>query len=192
MGFKEIPAVPCLPVCCVDVACLAVVDDMHPQLPDFLHPYLYLFDVGKQIIRLRCRFLCKTLQLLIIVDIVLLQKQQNFCHLLQVKDLCPALITSSLALLNLFLQINQQVNPLAFDGCMLHRSSLLCVLQDLYQILCPEAHMQRIKADESFLCPALYSDVFSALNLVSFLTEQVQKCLQIFRFLLQNLCDHGF
>ena len=58
--------------------------------------------------------------------------------------------------------------------------------------MCLKAHMQRIKADESFLCPALYSDVFSALNLASFLTEQVQKRLQIFRFLLQNLCARGF
>lgn len=50
----------------------------------------------------------------------------------------------------------------------------------------------KVLANESFLCPAFYSDMFSALNLVSFLMEQVQKCLQIFRFLLQNLCDHGF
>jgi len=57
MGFKEISAVPCLPGCRVDVACLAAVDDMHPQLPNLLHPCLFLFDVGKQMIRLRCRFL---------------------------------------------------------------------------------------------------------------------------------------
>ena len=55
MGFKKIPAVASLPVCLIDSPRLAVVDDMCPQLPDLLHPCFFLFDVGKQMIRLCCR-----------------------------------------------------------------------------------------------------------------------------------------
>ena len=106
MGLQILPAVAGLPVSIVNLSGLRVVDDAGFQILDaFQMCFLFLNRITK-LMESRRTGRCLLLQLFIIPDPMLLQKQQCLRDLLDVIDLRPAFIVLALSLLHLPIDID--------------------------------------------------------------------------------------
>ena len=155
MPFKEFFTVPCLAVGHIDLPGLGVVDDVFFQCGDLLHPLFRRLDGVPQTIKLSDCPIRPRRQFVKAVYLVLLQKAHDLCHLFQVKEGRPPLVSGSLPLVQLRLNINEKgeflvVNLLAFPRRPLPAFPGNSIFQIVHRI----AIAQRTEPGKTVLPPA--------------------------------------
>ena len=112
MLSAELFAVPCLTVGSVHLTGLGIVDDLRPQLRYFGHPLLCGFDRLLQFMETFDCHISLVVQLVHVGELVFLQEDQSFGHLLEVELLGPPLVAGPLPLLGG--KVNQELEGILF------------------------------------------------------------------------------